>query len=212
MFESRNNEVRELYKDVDCYSDAMESEIHTEIYTLGLESLFSSLQNVNGAVIDASCGSGHFLKKFSEQYNQEVTLIGVDLSPLMIQKSKNLLQDSATLYVGDMTNLSMIEEKSCAALVSYFSIQHLTHESLLSTFVEWKRVLVEQGTVILAGWEGCGTIDYGEKERHLAYRYSVDTLKNALAMAGFRVDTSGVIPVRSPGEPMDAFYLQATNC
>ncbi|MEH0724260.1 hypothetical protein [Vibrio alginolyticus] len=42
--------------------------------------------------------------------------------------------------------------------------------------------------------------------------YSVDTLKNALAMAGFRVDTSGVIPVRSPGEPMDAFYLQATNC
>lgn len=205
------SELVEFYKDVDEYSREMDSEIQEEIYSIGLEHLYSSTQKLTGSIVDSSCGSGHLLKRYNDEFKPSHKLIGVDLSELMVMKSRELLQDSAEIYIGDMTKLDMIRSNSCAAMLSYFSLQHLPEQLLLPTFLEWKRTLEIGGQLVIAGWEGSGTINYGDDCDVVAYRYQKELLRSLLLKAGFKVELCIEKQVQSPGEPMNGFYLQATK-
>ncbi len=60
-----------------------------------------SIADVDGPVVDTSCGSGHTLRRY-QQHDPGRALFGVDLSPRMVAISKETLGDAATVVVGDM--------------------------------------------------------------------------------------------------------------
>jgi hypothetical protein len=72
--------------------------------------------------------------------------------------------------------------------------------------LEWNRVLVQNGCLLVAAWEGIGAIDYGEESDIIALRYTRNELTEIAENSGFIVTRCAVEPVKD--FPMDAIYLE----
>ena len=67
-------------------------------------SLMKELEGKNfKTLMDVGCGNGTFLSIVINKFDVEVS--GIDISPGMIEKSKELLDDRADLKVGDSEHL-----------------------------------------------------------------------------------------------------------
>lgn len=108
-----------------------------------------------------------------------------------------------------MQDLKFVSSNSSAAVISFFAIHHLDPEEVKSVFREWHRILCYQGQLVLATWEGEGTIDYGEESDIVAIRFTQDQIESWITEAGFIVDRCLVEPVEEI--PMDAIYIEASK-
>ncbi len=147
------------------------------------------------------------LELYHNIYDLKRSLIGVDLSPGMIEIATKRLGSKANTFVGDMLDLNMIPSGSSAAVISYFAIHHLDPKKVILAFMEWYRILSKQGQFVLAAWEGKGAIDYGNESDLIALRYTQNEIELWAAEAGFVVDRCKIEPVDEI--PMDALYLEA---
>ena len=210
MSHSSSDEVRDLYeKSADSYNQMMDQEIKLPIYDEVLSSLASKLKTVAGSILDSSCGTGHMLERIRDTYLPGRELIGVDISPRMVEFARNRLGDSATTIEGDMGTMPQLPNDSCAAVLSFFAIHHVDLDGFQRCLGEWRRVLVSGGHLLLAAWEGEGEIDYGEVSDVVARRYREAEVVDAASSAGFRVATHMVKPVDD--FDMDAIYVFATK-
>ena len=210
MTTSPDKQVRELYdQTADHYSKMMDSEIDLPLYADTLSRLAERIIDIPGAVIDTSCGSGHMLSRYHERYDPERSLIGIDLSPRMVEIAASKLGSSTTIMAGDMRELPEVESGSSAAVLSFFAIHHIGPEDVTVTLQEWHRVLCSGGQLVLAAWEGNGPIDYGDASDVVALRYGSEGLTEWARAAGFIVDRCVVEPVDQM--PMDAIYLEGTK-
>ena len=191
------------------YAEMMESEIDLPIYSDILGRLQARIANTTGLLIDSSCGSGHMLSLFHERYDPDRSLLGIDLSPRMVSIAGERLGPGARVAIGDMCDLSEVENGSAAAVVSFFAIHHLDLDGVRRALAEWKRVLGRGGQLLLAAWEGAGAIDYGDEADIVAFRYDAEELSSLTRAAGFSVARCVVEPVE--GLPMDAIYLEAVS-
>ena len=142
MKQSSSNEVTTLYESTaDSYAAMMKTEIGLPVYTDTLSRLHERLRNLEGPLIDTSCGSGHMLQLYSERFDSDRKLIGIDLTPQMVEIAKKRLGSLASVEVGDMRSLSMIADESAAAVLSFFALHHLDMESVQDSLCEWHRVL-----------------------------------------------------------------------
>ncbi|MBT4502961.1 MAG: methyltransferase domain-containing protein [Gemmatimonadetes bacterium] len=199
--------VRELYEEsADSYAEMMDSEIDLPVYSDILGRLAGRIVDIPGSVIDTSCGSGHILSRYRERYDSGRSLIGIDLSPRMVAISGEKLGSSARVLHGDMRCLEEVESDSAAGVLSFFAIHHIGPEEVLATLREWHRVLRSGGQLVVATWEGTGTIDYGEMSDVVALRYTQEEMRDWAQEAGFAVDRCVVEPVEEM--PMEAVYLE----
>jgi ubiquinone/menaquinone biosynthesis C-methylase UbiE len=207
MKTSSLNDVRNMYEaSADSYSEMMDKEIDLPVYKDLLGRLHKNLADTPGALLDIACGSGHMLSMYRSQYDPGRSLIGIDISPGMVAISKKRLGKDCEVIVGDMRTLPSIATGSVAGIINFYAIHHINLDGLRTAMLEWKRVLVQNGRLLLAAWEGSGAIDYGEESDIVALRYTCNELSETAEQAGLIVSRCAVEPVE--GFPMDAVYLE----
>ncbi len=208
MKASAEKEVRALYEETaESYSRMMDSEIKLPIYTDMLSRLANRIKEIPGPVIDTSCGSGHMLELYHDNYDSGHALMGVDLSPKMVDIADKRLGIKAETFVGNMRSLNRVPSGSSAAVISFFAIHHLDSGEVVPALKEWHRILRDQGQLVIAAWEGEGPIDYGDASDIVALRFTKEQVESWVTEAGFVVDQCIVEPVEEI--PMDAIYLEA---
>lgn len=202
--------VQELYEEsAESYAEMMDAEIDQPIYADTLGRLAARIVHVSGVVIDTSCGSGHVLDRYRQVFDPDRALVGIDLSPRMVEIATSRLGACANVMTGDMRDLSTVGSGSAAAVLSFFAIHHLAPEGVVTAIREWRRILTQGGQLVIAAWEGAGPIDYGGASDVVALRYSRRQVADWVDENGFVVDRSVVEPVEDM--PMEAVYLEATN-
>lgn len=207
MTVSTGNEVRDMYESsADSYAAMMDQEIGLPVYSDILSRLQKRIANLPGTVIDTACGPGHILALFHERYDQDRPLLGVDLSPRMIDLASQRLGSAGQTVVRDMCDLSSVDSGSAAAVMNFFAVHHLAPDAVREALGEWHRVLLRGGQLLVAAWEGTGAIDYGGESDIVALRYRADELGSWCEQTGFRVLRNEVESVE--GFPMDAIYLE----
>jgi ubiquinone/menaquinone biosynthesis C-methylase UbiE len=207
MRPSTKDAVRTMYDETaDSYAQMMDGEIGLPVYADVLGRLRDRISKIPGAVVDTSCGSGHMLAMYHEDYDQERPLVGVDLSPRMVSIAEKKLGSVARVVVGDMRALASVGSDSSSAVVNFFALHHLDSADVKAAFLEWFRVLVPGGQLVVATWEGSGTIDYGDSADIVALRYRADEMATWAKAAGFAITRCAVEPVED--FPMDAIYLE----
>lgn len=210
MNTSSEEEVRDLYEEsADWYAKMMDTEIDLPVYRDSLGRLSERIAGIPGELIDTSCGSGHMLSLYNETFDSERPLLGIDLSPRMVGIASSRLGPRATVLIGDMRDLSAVESKSAAAVVSFFAVHHLGPPDIPFTIQEWHRVLRSGGQLLIAAWEGDGPIDYGDQSDVVALRYGSEDVANWVRNAGFVVNRCLVQSVEDM--EMDAIYLEGTK-
>ena len=203
-------EVTKFYEEIaDSYSTMMDDEIDLPMYAEALGGLAERIADLDGPVLDSSCGSGHMLERLRERYVSGRQLLGVDLSRRMVATSRQRLGDSADITEGDMGKLDHVQDGSCAAVLSYFALHHVDLKGMGACLSEWYRVLKAGGQLLASTWEGEGPVDYGGEADVVAMRYRSDQVANAARAVGFSVDRSSVEAVE--GMEMDAVFLAATR-
>jgi ubiquinone/menaquinone biosynthesis C-methylase UbiE len=146
---------------------------------------------------------------YQSRYDSNRSLVGIDISEKMVEITKEKLAGNAKTFIGDMRDLNMIGSGSSAAVINYFSLHHLDPTEVIVAFNEWNRVLCKNGQLLVAVWEGSGSIDYGDAADLVALRFSKKEVESWALNSGFRVDRCVIEPVEEI--PMDAIYLEATK-
>lgn len=209
MTQFDEDDVVGLYEPTaDSYSSMMNSEIQSPIYSETLLRLNGKLAQISGPLVDISCGSGHMLSLYAEKFDDNRDLIGIDLTPRMVELANDRLGSAGEARVGDMRCVSSMTDSTVAALLNFFAIHHLTKMELGAAVGEWHRLLKSGGQLVMAAWEGVGEIDYGEESDLIAYKYTENELKKLLRKNGFSVDRCVVETIEEMS--MEAVYIDAT--
>lgn len=190
----------------DSYAEMMDKEIELPLYSNVLGRLQERIASTPGTLIDTACGSGHMLSMFHDRYDISRPLLGIDLSPRMVAIAGARLKSYGQVLLGDMRDLPTVVSGSAAAILNYFAIHHLDPEGVREAFLEWYRVLCPGGQLLIAAWEGVGTIDYGDDSDIVALRYTDAELASWAETAGYTVSRCVVEPVEDFS--MDAIYLE----
>jgi ubiquinone/menaquinone biosynthesis C-methylase UbiE len=207
MKTSSIDEVRKMYDETaDSYAQMMDQEIDLPIYAELLGQIQEDIADVPGALLDTACGSGHMLAMYRSRFDPQRPLIGVDLSPRMVAIATERLGSDGQILLGDMRSLPDIASDSAAAVLNFFAVHHLDEAGLRASMAEWHRVLVSNGRLLVAAWEGSGPIDYGDHSDIIAQRYTCKVLSELAEQAGFTVIHCTVKAVED--FPMDAVYLE----
>ncbi|MCO4747041.1 MAG: class I SAM-dependent methyltransferase [Proteobacteria bacterium] len=200
--------VRQMYEaSADHYATMMDAEIELPVYADTLGRLAGRIASVAGPVLDVSCGPGQMLELYGQRFDAGRPLVGVDLSPRMVELATARLSAEARVVLGDMSVLSGFADASVAAIINFFAVHHLNPSALRAALAEWHRVLAPGGQLVVAAWEGSGVIDYGEHADIVALRYAAAELNAWSEQAGFAVSRCDVEDVAD--FPMDAVYLEA---
>jgi SAM-dependent methyltransferase len=202
--------VRNMYDaEAESYSTMMDSEIEHPLYSDTLGRLQKRIANLPGVIIDAPCGSGHMLAMYLEIGDEERALLGVDLSPKMVEIASKRLGSAAELTVGDIRKLDGVPSGSVAAVISHFALHHLDVDGVLEALVEWHRVLGIGGQLVIGAWEGEGVIDYGDDSDLKAIRHGADELAAMLRELGFVISRNVV--EYDEDLMMNAVYIEGTR-
>ncbi len=207
MKASPPDDVRQMYEETaDSYAEMMDDEIRLPVYADVLGRLSRRLTDLQGFLVDTACGSGHMLSMYSSCYDRHRSLLGVDLSPRMVAIAKDVLGDKGHVVVGDMRDLSEVEDGAAAAVLNFFALHHLDSDGVQVALREWHRVLSPGGQFVIATWEGAGAVDYGDESDIVALRYSRQELRRWVESADFELSRCVVEPVE--GMPMDAVFVE----
>ncbi len=205
---SSDAEVAAMYDQItDSYCQMMDEEIRLPLYEIWLRALARSIADIPGPVLDTSCGTGHLLARYHEEFDSKRDLKGIDLAENMVTAAQERLGEHAQLALGDMRDLSVYPDGSVAAIVSFFAIHHLAAEALLPTFQGWRRVLKAGGCLLLGSWEGESPIDYGDSADLVAVRHSQAWMTSSLEQAEFEVESCELRYEEEVG--MSSIYLLA---
>ncbi|MEM4134265.1 MAG: class I SAM-dependent methyltransferase [Candidatus Micrarchaeia archaeon] len=164
-----------------------------------------------GKLLDIGCGSGRNLLHFAEK---GFDWYGIDFSKEMIKMAienftRKNINVKRRLKVGDMTELPFPDE-SFDYIISIASFHHLPKEEQLKAIKEMKRVLKENGEMIISVWNkysfkrigfwfsGKETlVPWKKKEKGIEkeynryyYLFSYGELKKLIQTNGFKIKKS----------------------
>ena len=136
-------------------------------------------QNIDGRVLDAGCGPGHWTE-FIRTLGKDVE--GVDMVPEFIAEAKFTFPD-APFRVGELTGLE-IPNASLAGLLSWYSIIHTPPTDVPAVLDEFARCIAPGGSLLLAFFDG-PSIQAFDHAVVTAYRWPVGAMARELERAGF---------------------------
>lgn len=97
-------------------------------------------------ILDAGCGYGRLMKKFSK-YPEKV--VGIDISGEMLKEAKKYLGDGSKLHKGSITNLPF-KDHSFDIVVCDRVLMHLTELDMKAALLEFKRILKPSGIILFS--------------------------------------------------------------
>jgi SAM-dependent methyltransferase len=138
--------IRESYDSVArTYAAHLASELSGKPLDRHLLNRFAEEVRGRGLVADLGCGPGHVARYL---HDQDVTMIGIDLSPQMIEEARRL-NPELEFKVGDMRKLSLLDA-SFVGVIAFYSIVHLAPDELPAIMAELRRVLMPGGLILVA--------------------------------------------------------------
>ncbi|HVF38749.1 MAG TPA: class I SAM-dependent methyltransferase [Gemmatimonadaceae bacterium] len=135
------------------YAEHLFGELEHKPLDRHLLNRFAEAVRGRGRVVDLGCGPGHVAKYLHEQ---GIDLLGVDLSPEMVSIARRSSPD-IEFQVGDMHALDL-PAGSVAGIVAFYSIVHFEAIELELIFRECRRVLMQNGWMLVAFHVGDQTV------------------------------------------------------
>lgn len=176
------------------YAGMMEAEMVK--YREDFELIFKTFKEESSSkirVLDTCVGSGHMLQYIGEHFRKEdrqVELIGLDLSPDMIQVAKPLVPQ-ATLLVGNMldirTSMSQMCDDPYTLILNNFAMHHASSDQAAKAIQDYAKMLAPEGCLFFSAWEGKGKIDYGDMDMDANLHSEADMKAWVEDKAGLRI-------------------------
>lgn len=166
------------------YHNDYSDELIKKPYDKDFLTRFAALIRYNGLVLDIGCCSSAQQARFLRDKGFEVTAI--DLSENCIETAKKHFTDIQFIKM-DMLEMDF-ENESYDALNAFYSIIHITDESLNDLFNDFNRILKMHGMIAITVHTGDFYGFYDENEFPVFYRtYTQRELKDLLTKFGFKI-------------------------
>src|SRR5262245_42682690 len=180
-------DLRESYDSAAfAYTEHLGNELAQKPLDRHLLNRFAEGTRSRGLVADVGCGPGHVAKYL---HDQGVTMVGVDLSPKMIECARQLASN-VEFNVGDVQALPF-PDSTLAGIVAFYLIVHFTELELAPIFTEMRRALAPDGLALVSLHVGKGVIhknDLFGAPVNLDFRFhDPQTVVTALDTAGLAV-------------------------
>lgn len=137
-----------------------------------------------GPICDMGCGPGEIARYLKDR---GADVLGVDLSPKMVEKARQLSPDIA-FYVGNMTHLD-VPNGSWGGIAAFYSIIHIPREEVTEALRELKRVLKPGGVLLVTFHMGHETLQvedmWGAAVSIDFYYFEREEMEGYLSSAGF---------------------------
>ena len=179
--------TRESYDELAAtYTERIFSELAGKPLDRHLLNRFAEDVRGHGLVADLGCGPGHVARYL---HDQGVRMLGIDLSPRMIDSARQRSPD-IEFRVGDMRTLDL-PDGALAGIVALYSLIHIGEPEMGATLRELRRVLAPGGLLLVAFHVGEETVHRDELWGHpvsLDFRFLMPSpLVARLVEAGFVV-------------------------
>jgi len=153
----------------------------TSVHPADLQLVTGWADRLDGPVIDAGCGPGHWAGYLAER---GVNIRGIDLVPSFVDHARRAYPN-ASFAVGDIGALPE-PAGTVAGVLAWYSLIHHDPDSLRDALAEFARVLRPNGELLLGFFEA-PVLERFEHAVATAYRWPVDALSDELRSAHFDV-------------------------
>jgi len=141
---------------------------------------------VDGEIIDAGCGPGHWTNFLAERGHD---VRGVDVVPEFISHARSAFP-GVDFALGSLESLD-VDTGSTGGILSWYSLIHHEPETIRVPLREFSRALAPEGTLLIGFFEGPEVEEFAHAVTP-AYRWPVDDLSAELTATGFDVVESHV--------------------
>lgn len=175
-----DHEIRMAYGDLASKYTAILGSIE-DMNVLDRDFISNWAKEINGNMLDAGCGPGHwtdFLRR------QGADVAGIDLVPEFIHSARQRFPETA-FNVSNLRALAQ-EDGSLQGVLAWYSLIHLPPTELPFVFSEFARVLSPGGHLLIGFFEGAAATPF-EHAVTTAYYWSAHTMSCLLEEAGFRI-------------------------
>ncbi|GGG23857.1 methyltransferase [Rhodococcoides trifolii] len=169
----------------------------------------SVLSSQRRTAVDVGCGPGDAAEVLAE-CGLEVQ--GVDASPVMVEIARTR-HPSIDFAVADMSSLPF-DDDSFDAVCAWYSIVHTPADTLAAVFDEFRRVLREDGWLLLAFQTNAPTLllnnVFGHGTSLEFLRHDVDMVQELLMECGFVLHRDAIrTPNKASGETASQAFVVA---
>ena len=151
-----------------------------------LDRLALEVRNL-GPICDLGCGPGQIARYL---YRQGVAVLGVDLSPRMVEEAQRL-NPEIHFHQGDMLSLPDADN-SWGGIAAFYCLIHIPREHMIRALRELKRVLKPGGVLLVAfhiGDEIKHLDEWWEKPVNLDFAFfQPQEMEQWLVQAGFQLE------------------------
>lgn len=135
-----------------------------------------------GLCVEVGCGPGRMTTELAGRFDR---VLGLDVSPAMIERARPLVPENVELRVVSGERLDGVADASADALVCYLVLQHLPRRSLVLAYLaEFGRVLAPGGQAFVQ----LPVLDRGPRPRlWRTLRSLVVPLSREAALRGVRI-------------------------
>lgn len=169
------------------YAEAFKDELAHKPFDRWALLRFADENLGKGRVGDIGCGPGHTTKFLADAGLDE--LIGLDLSPRMVEEAKKRHPD-LNFRVCDMLRINF-RKNSFRALLAQYAVVHFDDRQLNTFLKEAQRILMDDGQLLLSFHIGSETkhVDelVGVKAEADFCFFEVEPMLEALKATGFRI-------------------------
>ena len=127
----------------------------------------------------------------------------------MVEIASKRLGSAAEIVEGDIRKLDAVPSESAAAVICHFALHHLDADGVAQALVEWHRVLVVGGQLLIGAWEGTGVLDYGDTTDLVAIRHDAGDLERMMRERGFSISRNVIEIDEEMG--MNAVYIECSR-
>jgi len=170
------------------YAEEFKDELTHKPFDRKMLELLVEKTNRLGPYCDLGCGPGQIAGFL---HSLGVDVIGIDISTEMIEQAK-LLNPAIRFEQGNMLALERVADNSLGGIAAFYSLLHLSRESVVPALRELYRALRPGGVLLIALHIGSEVVHRDEwfgKEVSLDFRFfETEEVKNNLLEAGFAVE------------------------
>lgn len=152
-----------------------------QMHTVDLAHIEQWAQEIDGPVLDAGCGPGHWTEHL---HRRGVRVEGVDLVPQFIESARHRFPD-ASFRVASLRDLD-VPDGSLGGILAWYSLIHVALDELPAVLSEFARTLARRGRLLVGFFEGIAAEPFPHAVT-TAYYWSTPEMIRMLGACGFHV-------------------------